>query len=133
MLKDARVGAAIPTQDLARARQFYEGKLGLTPDEDLAGGAIYRCAEGTAFLVFPSSGKSSGTHTQLGFDVQDVEAEAAALAAQGVTPEPVEMPGFESENGIVEQPDGRGFWLKDPDGNLLGVFQRSAVRAPVAG
>src|SRR5207245_6664054 len=67
MLKDTRAGAMIPTQDLARAKEFYEGKLGLTPEDD-PGGVLYRCAEGTAFAVFLSSGKTSGTHTQLGFD-----------------------------------------------------------------
>jgi len=102
MLKDARVGAMIPTTDLARAKEFYEGKLGLTPEDDPGGGALYRCADGTGFVVFPSSGKSSGTHTQLGFDVQDLEAEASSLAAQGITPEPVEIPGITIENGIAE-------------------------------
>lgn len=131
MLKDARVGAMMPTTDLARAREFYEGKLGLTPDDDPAGGALYRCADGTAFVVFPSSGKTSGTHTQLGFEVQDLDAEASALAAQGITPEPVEIPGITVENGIAEMPDGRGFWIKDPDGNLIAVLQRAVVSATV--
>jgi predicted enzyme related to lactoylglutathione lyase len=129
MLKDARVGAMIPTTDLARAKEFYEGKLGLTPEDDPGGGALYRCADGTGFVVFPSSGKSSGTHTQLGFDVQDLEAEASSLAAQGITPEPVEIPGITIENGIAEMPDGRGLWIKDPDGNLIAVFQRAVVPA----
>jgi predicted enzyme related to lactoylglutathione lyase len=120
----------IPTQDLARAKEFYEGKLGLTPEDD-PGGVLYRCAEGTAFAVFMSSGKTSGTHTQLGFDVDDIDAEVSSLAARGITPDPVDIPGATVENGIVTLPDGsgRGIWFKDPDGNVLAVFQRAAVPA----
>ena len=51
------------------------------------------------------------------------------LAAQGITPEPVEIPGITIENGIAEMPDGRGLWIKDPDGNLIAVFQRAVVPA----
>jgi predicted enzyme related to lactoylglutathione lyase len=131
MLKDTRVAAMIPTQDIARAKEFYEGKLGFTAEDDPSGGAVYTCADGSIFVVFPSSGKSSGTHTQLGFDVQDIDAEASSLAAQGITPDPVEMPGVTVENGIAQMPDGRGFWIKDPDGNVIAVFQRAVVPAAV--
>jgi catechol 2,3-dioxygenase-like lactoylglutathione lyase family enzyme len=104
----------IPTQDLARAKEFYEGKLGLTPEDD-PGGVLYRCAEGT----------------ELGFDVDDIDAEVSSLAARGITPDPVDIPGATVENGIVTLPDGsgRGIWFKDPDGNVLAVFQRAAVPA----
>jgi predicted enzyme related to lactoylglutathione lyase len=130
MLKDTRVAAMIPTQDLARAKEFYEGKLGFTP-EDEPGGVRYRCADGTEFAVFLSSGKTSGTHTQVGFDVRDIDAEASSLAAQGITPDPVDIPGATVENGIVSLPEGvgRGLWFKDPDGNVIAVFQRAAVPA----
>ena len=130
MLKDARAGAMVPTQDIARARQFYEGTLGFTPTDEDPGGITYRCADGTAFVLFSSSGKSSGSHTQLGFDVDDIEAEAATLRSSGVTPDPVEIPGATVENGVATLPDlGRGLWFHDPDGNVIAVFQRAAVPA----
>lgn len=129
MLKDARAAAMLPTQDLARAKQFYEGTLGFTPEDD-PGGTSYRCADGTAFVVFESSGKTSGTHTQLGFDVENIDAEAATLAGQGIKPDPVEIPGVTVENGIASLPElGRGLWFHDPDGNVIAVFQRAAVPA----
>jgi predicted enzyme related to lactoylglutathione lyase len=130
MLQDSRVAAFIPTNDPARAKEFYEGKLGLTPDTTFDdGGTLYMCAGGTGFVVFLSSGKSSGTHTQLGFEVEDANAEASALASKGITPEPVEIPGAEVENGVSQMPNGRGFWIKDPDDNLIGIFQRAEVPA----
>jgi predicted enzyme related to lactoylglutathione lyase len=39
MLQKAPMYAYIPAKDLARARQFYEQKVGLTPKEETAGGA----------------------------------------------------------------------------------------------
>ena len=54
-LNDARVGAAIAVTDMARAIEFYEGKLGLRSDgDDPDGGRTYECAEGTNVHVFPS-------------------------------------------------------------------------------
>lgn len=130
MLKDARAAAMIPTQDMARAKQFYEGTLGFTPTDEDPGGVTYRCADGTAFVVFESGGKTSGTHTQLGFDVENIDAEAAALAAKDIKPDPVEIPGVTVENGIASLPElGRGLWFHDPDGNVIAVFQRAAVPA----
>jgi hypothetical protein len=38
MLKNARIEAHIPRQDLARARRWYAEKLGLAPAEERDGG-----------------------------------------------------------------------------------------------
>jgi integrase/recombinase XerC/integrase/recombinase XerD len=72
MLKIKRVGAAIPAQYLNRARKFYEEKLGLKPTQEQADGVLYMVGE-TGFLVFPSTGKASGNHTQLALDVEDLD------------------------------------------------------------
>ena len=42
MLKNAAIVPYIPVSDVARARKFYEGTLGLQPKEEYAGGVIYR-------------------------------------------------------------------------------------------
>ncbi|MDQ6898894.1 MAG: VOC family protein [Candidatus Dormibacteraeota bacterium] len=132
MLQDSTAGATIPASDLARARAFYEGKLGLKPAPDLEdpGGVMYRCKDGTRFLLFESSGASSGNHTQISFEVEDVDEEISALRAKGVTFEEYDFPGLKTENGITQMPTGRGGWFKDTEGNLLSVFQRDAVVAP---
>jgi len=43
MLKSARIIPYIPASDVARARSFYEEKVGLTPKEEYAGGVTYEC------------------------------------------------------------------------------------------
>ncbi len=126
MLSDARVGAAIPCQDLERAKAWYRDKLGLSPKEENPGGAYFTCAEGTQFFLFPSSGKASGDHTQLGFEVTDLEGEVADLRNRGVTFEQYDFPGLKTdESGIstIEGETERGAWFKDSEGNLIAICE----------
>jgi catechol 2,3-dioxygenase-like lactoylglutathione lyase family enzyme len=132
MLKDARVAARIPAQDLARARAFYAEKLGLEPTEERPGGLLYRCASGE-FALFESAGEPSGTHTQMAWDVDDIEATVAELTRRGVVFEKVDTPGLSTVGGITEVPGnypskgGRGeraVWFRDSEGNMLAIGQR---------
>jgi predicted enzyme related to lactoylglutathione lyase len=122
MLKIKRVGAAMPAQDIKRARQFYEQKLGLKPsDEGPDGGVMYMVGE-TGFLVFPSMGKASGDHTQMALDVDDVEEAARELKRMGITLEEYDLGNFKTHDGIVDLPGGtKGVWFKDTEGNLIGI------------
>lgn len=122
MLKARRVGTAIPAQDIKRARDFYEQKLGFTPSRELAdGGVMYRVGD-TGFTVFPSSGKASGAHTQMGIDVDDVEEAVRELKSRGVKLEEYDMPHFKTVEGVLTLPDGsKEAWFKDTEGNLIGV------------
>jgi catechol 2,3-dioxygenase-like lactoylglutathione lyase family enzyme len=124
MLQHAGVATRLPAQDLARARAWYAEKLGLEPSEERPGGLLYRCRHGT-FALFESAGAPSGMHTQMGFEVEDIE-------ARGVVFEEYDMPGMTSVNGIVEVPGNypskggageRAVWFKDSEGNLLGIGQ----------
>jgi catechol 2,3-dioxygenase-like lactoylglutathione lyase family enzyme len=42
MLKDGRLHAAVAISDPARAREWYESKLGLTPQQEDPGGLWYQ-------------------------------------------------------------------------------------------
>jgi catechol 2,3-dioxygenase-like lactoylglutathione lyase family enzyme len=130
MLKDGRVAARLPVRDLKEARAFYSDKLGLEPAEERPGGLLYRCG-GSEFALFESAGTASGTHTQMGWTVDDIEATVNDLRRRGLNFEQVDMPGITVTDGIAEIPGnypskGRGeraVWFKDLDGNLLGVGQ----------
>ena len=124
MLTDARVGAALPAQDLERAKSWYKEKLGLAPTSEDPGGAQYECGSGTAFLLFISSGEPSGTHTQVAFEVSDVEAEVADLRARGVTFEEYDFPGLKTVDGVADMEGEKAAWFKDSEGNLIGLAQR---------
>jgi hypothetical protein len=74
-------------------------------------------------LIFPSQGGSSGSHTQIGWVVEDVAAEVADLKSRGVVFEEYDYPSLKTVDGIAEVPVGRAAWFKDSEGNVHGVLQ----------
>jgi catechol 2,3-dioxygenase-like lactoylglutathione lyase family enzyme len=82
-LAGGRAITKLPAQDLDRARAFYQDKLGLAPVEEREGGLRYLCAAGE-FHLFLSTGAASGTFTQMGFEVENIEAVVADLRSRGV-------------------------------------------------
>jgi catechol 2,3-dioxygenase-like lactoylglutathione lyase family enzyme len=122
VLKNARVAARIPTQDLERARRFYSEKLGLEPDEERDGGLLYRFANGE-FALFASAGSSPGTFTQMGWEVDDIEATVADLKSRGVEFENEEIADIEGNYPSKGGKGERAVWLRDSEGNMLGIGQ----------
>jgi catechol 2,3-dioxygenase-like lactoylglutathione lyase family enzyme len=131
MLTHARVATRLPAQDLDRARRFYAEKLGLEPAEERPGGLLYRFANGE-FALYTSSGRSPGTFTQMGFEVDDLEAVVTELKRRGVAFEDVDALGLETTDGIAEvegnypSKGGKGeraAWFRDSEGNMLGFGQ----------
>lgn len=131
MLANGRAATRLPAQDLDRARRFYAEKLGLEPADERPGGVLYRCAAGE-FALFASAGASPGTFTQMGWEVDDIEATVAALKERGVVFEEVDLPGLQTIGGIAEivgsypskgATGERGAWFRDSEGNLLGIGQ----------
>jgi predicted enzyme related to lactoylglutathione lyase len=123
MLANSDVNATIPAQDLERAKSFYADQLDLKPIEERPEGLRYRCGNG-GFLLFESSGAASGDHTQMGWDVDDLEATVEELRGRGVVFEEYDLPGFKTVNGIAEIAGEKGAWFKDSEGNLLAIGQR---------
>jgi catechol 2,3-dioxygenase-like lactoylglutathione lyase family enzyme len=123
MLQNQRVYPTLPAADLARARDFYATKLGLTPSREEPGGLFYDCGAGSTFLLFPSQGTASGGHTQLGWSVDDIAAEVTALKAHGVIFEEYDFPGLKTEGSIATTGSIKAAWFKDSEGNLLGLAQ----------
>lgn len=130
MLGDSPVATRLPAKDLDRARRFYSEKLGLEPVEERPGGLRYRCGD-SYFALFASAGQASGNHTQMGWEVADIETTVVALRARGVVFEEYDLPGLTTVNGIAEiegnYPSNgvgeRGAWFRDSEGNLLGIGQ----------
>jgi len=121
MLTQPDIRPTIPATDLNRARRFYEEVLGLTPYQAGEQGITYGGEHGTWFLLFQSSGKASGAHTQMSFGVEDVAAQVRDLKARGVTFEHVDMPGTDPDTGITELAGNHLAWFRDTEGNLLTI------------
>jgi len=83
MLADSKVATRLPVKSLARARRFYSEKLGLEPIEESLGGLLYCCGNSN-FALFESSEAASGTHTQMAWEIADIEATVDELRKRGV-------------------------------------------------
>src|SRR5260370_38088031 len=121
MFKQSRVAGMLPAQDRERAQAFYRDKLGLTPTQDMGGLVMYQQAGGTGFLLYATGGKASGTHTQLVFEVQDVEKAVKDLKAKGVRLEEYDTPTLKTVDGVAEIGGAKPAWFNDSEGNLIGL------------
>jgi catechol 2,3-dioxygenase-like lactoylglutathione lyase family enzyme len=122
-LSDAELTASIAVSDMGRARQFYEGRLGLTGVRDQSDGSrIYASGGGAGLHVYPSpasAGRTAGTLAT--WYVDNVEAVVDELTARGVRFERYDDPPIKTdEKGIA---GGSVAWFKDPDGNTLAIQQ----------
>ena len=125
MLGASRVSATIPVRDPSKSRDFYEGTLGLSVLQEMVDGGIeYDGGGGSRLYTYPTeenAGKSPATAAS--FEVDDARATADDLRGKGVTFEEYDMPGLKTEDGIAELAGSRGGWFKDPDGNILAIFE----------
>ncbi len=125
MLANAPVYASLPTTDLARSRGFYEHTLGLKAEPEEEEGALtFRAGGGTVLLVYQRP-PSRAEHTVAFFVVDDFDRVFAGLRERGVVFEEYDMPELTTENGVARRSDGKRIaWFKDPDGNILGLFEK---------
>ena len=122
MLSDHPAVPVLAVTDLDRARQFYEGTLGLTSGGDVAEGVMYR-AGGVNLLVYPSSYAGTNKATAVSFTVPlaAFDDEIAELRSRGVTFETYDIPGVTWNDGVAEGQGMKAAWFVDPDGNILNV------------
>jgi predicted enzyme related to lactoylglutathione lyase len=128
MLNSSRVEANIPAGNLARARDFYADKLGLTPIQDVMGvNLVYETSGGTRFNIYETTYAGQAGHTIAQFHVDDLDAEVHDLQAKGVTFEVYDLPGVQWD-GVVARLEGlgRAAWFRDSEGNILCVDQAEA-------
>ena len=126
VLSNYRVGAGLAVSDMDTAREFYEGKLGLSVSIDSADNVQYRCAEDSVLHIYLSpehAGKS--TATLAGWGVDDVERVIDELTEKGVVFERYdEGPIITDEKGIATfEGEAKVAYFKDPDGHTLSIAQ----------
>jgi catechol 2,3-dioxygenase-like lactoylglutathione lyase family enzyme len=107
------------TQDIARAKEFYAGVLGLELETEGDSDMEFRAGQVTLDIFDPSSiGQPfAPSPAGLALRVPDVDAARAELEAKGVV-----FDGETIETGVCKQA-----WFKDPDGNSLMLHRRFDV------
>ena len=125
MLQKSAMYAYIPVKDVARARQFYEGKLGLKPKEEISGGVVYEFADHTACFMYPTPNAGTSSASQAFWQVDDVEREVAELKKRGVKFEEYDMPGMKTRGGIADAGGAKAAWFRDTEGNIMALVQKN--------
>ena len=129
-LSNYRLNAQAAVTDMARAEEFYEGKLGLSAVRAGADGSkVYASGGDASLVVYPSPDHAGGsTATLATWYVDDVEQMVDQLTSKGVTFEHYEgvlESGFDygtDERGISPRAGGgKVAWFKDPDGNIFAI------------
>ena len=124
MLQKFPLYAYFPAKDIARARRFYEDKLGLKPKMEIAGGVVYEFANGTEGFLYTTPNAGTSQASQAFWQVEDVDAEIAELKARGVAFEHYDdMPGERSPSGAVTAGGAKAAWFKDSEGNIFAIIQ----------
>ena len=122
MLQNAPMYSYIPAKDVARARKFYEEKLGIKPKQETAGGVVYEFGNGTACFLYPTANAGTSQASQAFWQVDDIEREVTDLKARGVKFEKYDMPEMD-ENGISTAGGAKAAWFKDTEGNIMALIQ----------
>ncbi|MEP6694729.1 MAG: VOC family protein, partial [Chloroflexota bacterium] len=118
MLQKSPMYAYIPASDIARARKFYEEKLGFKPSDEPQGGVVYECGDHTGCLLYPTPNAGTSKASQAFWRVDDVAKEVAELKARGVTFEEYDYPGLRTVNSIADAGGAKAAWFKDSEGNI---------------
>ena len=126
MLSKSPVSATMQCRrkNLKAVADFYSKKLGLkrafgSPKE---GFLVFTAGRGTDLLVFESDARKSDD-TGATFEVKNLAREMAALRKKGVKFQEYDLPGVKTVNGVSRMGPHSMCWMKDPDGNVIGLHQ----------
>jgi catechol 2,3-dioxygenase-like lactoylglutathione lyase family enzyme len=118
-LADSMAVTTIPVTDLERALPYYRDVLGLKLLEETP--FALRFGAGTTQISTYKRPPIERGHTTCHFEVADIEAAVAELKARGAVFEEYTSGPLTTTNSIAALGPARAAWLKDPDGNVLGL------------
>ena len=123
MLGKADATPMIAVKDLDRARKFYEETLGLEAKEEMGGEVLTAQSGDTTISIYRSEFAGTNKATALTFEVDDIDSEVRELKEKGIFFEKYDVEGLEPRGDIYEGEGMKTAWFKDPDGNILSLFE----------
>ena len=119
MLGGKETMATVAVSDLAKAKRFYEGTLGLTLIAAEQEEALTYQAGTAKLLVYRSQYAGSNKGTAATWIIgNDLEKLVQGLNDKGVSFEHYTMPGLTLKGDIHVGGAMKAAWFKDPDGNI---------------
>jgi catechol 2,3-dioxygenase-like lactoylglutathione lyase family enzyme len=125
LLTDFAVWPVLAASDIARARKWYQEKLGLVPErEDEVGGLWFKFAGGAWLLIYPTPQAGTAKNTQAHVEVDDIVALMTTLRSRGVAFEEYDFGQMgRTKDGLLEAMGWKVAWFKDSEGNTIELAQ----------
>lgn len=125
MLGETKATSGFAVKDMDRAKEFYEGALGLRVEvlDEEHGVTMLHLGGGYDVFMYLSADMTPPSYTILNFEVGDIDATVAQLSERGIQLQRYE--DFDhDEKGIVRGPGPQIAWFEDPSGNVISVLQQ---------
>jgi catechol 2,3-dioxygenase-like lactoylglutathione lyase family enzyme len=122
MLESNKAFSSFSVNDLQKAKEFYEQKLGLKVKESTEGLELH--PGDTDVFIYPKPNHEPASFTVLNFLVDDIDKAVAELRNTGVRFEQYEGEIKTDEKGIHRNGGPSIAWFKDPAGNILSVVEK---------
>lgn len=123
MLTNASVSPVLPASDLARAKEFYQKKLGLKLlSESMPGTVLFEAGHGTRMEIY-EHGAPKAENTAASFAVEDIAAAVRELKGNGIIFEEYDFPDFKTVESIATMGTMKAAWFKDTEGNILCLHE----------
>jgi catechol 2,3-dioxygenase-like lactoylglutathione lyase family enzyme len=113
----------LPVIDMARARAFYEGCLGLRAGNLRPDGKVEYLVGGSTLALFPKPDGTKAEHTAISFRVADINESITGLKRVGVVFESYDLPGFKTVDHVCVLGSEMAAWFKDTEGNYLCLHE----------
>lgn len=123
MLTHTPMTTILPVVDLARARAFYEQKLGLTRGRAKPDGKYEYPVGNGALALFQRGSPTKADHTAVSFAVRDIVAAIRELESRGVVFHDYDLPGLKTVNHVCVLGSEKAAWFSDPEGNILCIHE----------
>jgi len=122
MLGNEQAVATIGVRNTSKAKEFYEGVLGLKHDGPERDGVLTYKSGNSRLFVYQSEFAGTNKATSATWTVeQDFDREVEALRKKGVKFEHYEFPDMQRKGDVHVSGDMKAAWFKDPDGNILAL------------
>jgi predicted enzyme related to lactoylglutathione lyase len=126
MFKDTKAFSSFSVNDMQKAKEFYNGMLGITVSENDMGIITLKISGGADIIVYPKPNHEPATFTILNFAVANVDKAVDELTKAGVKFEHYDFGDIKTDEKGIMRSNGNGpdiAWFKDPAGNILSVLK----------
>ncbi|MBB5438101.1 catechol 2,3-dioxygenase-like lactoylglutathione lyase family enzyme [Pedobacter sp. AK017] len=124
MLKNSKAFSSFSTDDLEKAKEFYQNTLGLEVKYGSMGTLELHVGDSEPVLIYPKPNHEPASFTVLNFPVDSVDQTVDELIQKGVQFEHYDYDGLKTDDKGIMRGEGPVIaWFKDPAGNILSILE----------